>query len=133
LSTPHCIGAVQADGRWLGAVEAPSGPPLSSGTASLAGIGHTVATVTVDAATGGTSPYSYQWYRSTSSGFTPGGGTIVSGATNRTLDDTGLTDGTLYYYKAVATDAVAATVTSNEVPAVPAPASSGPFPFWMEA
>lgn len=40
----------------------------------------------------------YQWYRSTTQGFTPGGGNILSGKTSRTLTDTGLTSNTVYYY-----------------------------------
>lgn len=63
-------------------------------------------------ATGGTTPYTYQWYRSTTSGFTPGSGTSLSGKTALTLVDTGLTPGTQYYYKVVAIDS-AATPTSS--------------------
>lgn len=56
------------------------------------------------AATAGTGPYTYQWYRSLTSGFTPGGGNILSGETSLTLEDDGLIPGTQYYYKVVATD-----------------------------
>ena len=88
---------------------------LASGTASLSSVGTTVATVTVANPTGGTSPYTYKWYRSTTSGFTPGAGNIVSGATAQTLNDTGLSASTNYYYKNVVTDHVAATAVSNQV------------------
>lgn len=101
-------------GRGL-AVATPASTALASGTASGSGTGSTTASVSVTAATGGTSPYTYQWYRSTSSGFTPGGGNIVSGATSLTLNDTGLSPSTTYYYKVISTDNVAATVTSAQV------------------
>lgn len=55
-------------------------------------------------AVSGTTPYSYQWYRSTTSGFTPSTANIISGATSLSLSDSGLTPGTVYYYKVVATD-----------------------------
>jgi hypothetical protein len=77
---------------------------LANGTASTVSVGNTIATVTVGNATGGTPPYSYQWYRSTTSGFTPGSGNIVAGATNQTLNDTGLTNGTEYFYVNIVTD-----------------------------
>jgi hypothetical protein len=77
---------------------------LANGTASTVSVGNTIATVQVANATGGTPPYSYQWYRSTTSGFTPGGGNIVAGATNQTLNDTGLTNGLTYFYVNVVTD-----------------------------
>jgi large repetitive protein len=96
---------------------------LTSGTASTTSQGNTIATVTCTAATGGSGGYTYQWYRSTTSGFTPGGGNIVSGATSLTLNDTGLTNGTTYYYKLVSTDSDSQTVTSNQTSATPAAAS----------
>ena len=45
---------------------------LSSGVASLTSVGSTIATVTVALPSNGTAPYTYQWYRSTTPGFTPG-------------------------------------------------------------
>lgn len=64
-------------------------------------------------ATMGTSPYTYQWYRSQTSGFTPGGGNIISGATSLDLTDSGLTPGSVYYYKVVVTDSNATPATST--------------------
>lgn len=55
-------------------------------------------------AVSGTTPYSYQWYRSTVTGFTPGTGNSISGATTLSLTDTSLTPGTVYYYKVQVTD-----------------------------
>lgn len=61
-------------------------------------------------ATGGTGPYTYQWYRQTSSStITPGSGNIIAGATSLTLSDSGLTPGTVYYYCVVATDSGSVT------------------------
>lgn len=95
------------------------GASLTAGTASTTSAGNTIATVAVTAASGGTSPYTYQWYRSTTSGFTPGGGNIVSGATSLTLNDTGLTNGTTYFYKNVVTDSASGTAISNQTSATP--------------
>lgn len=57
------------------------------------------------AAVSGTTPYTYQWYRSTASAAFPATTSVaISGATALTLADTGLTPGTTYYYRVVATD-----------------------------
>ena len=92
---------------------------LTSGTASTTSSGNTIATVTSTAATGGSGGYTYQWCRSTSSGFTPGSGNFVSGATSLTLNDTGLTNGTTYYYVLQSTDSDSVTVNSNQISAAP--------------
>lgn len=88
---------------------------LAAGAISKILIGSSTASVSATAATGGSSPYTYQWYRSTSSGFVPGAGNIVSGATSLGLLDTGLSGGTQYYYKVVAIDSAAASVTTAQV------------------
>lgn len=91
--------------------------PLTTGVASPGANTNTQINATCTVATGGTSPYTYQWYRSTTSGFTPGGGNILSGATSLTLADTTASTGTIYYYKLVSTDSAGtpATVTSNPI------------------
>lgn len=89
--------------------------PLTSGTASGSGTSSTTASVSVTTASGGTPPYTYQWYRDTTPGFVASGANDVVGATSTTLNDTGLLPSTAYYYKAITTDNIAATVTSNEV------------------
>jgi beta-galactosidase len=86
---------------------------LTAGTISQTAVSSTTATVVVTAATSGTSPYTYQWYKSTTSGFSPGGGNIISGATALTLSDTGLIPGTTYYYKNVVTDSASPAATST--------------------
>ncbi len=77
---------------------------LTAGVLSQVSVASTTANLLATAATGGTSPYTYQWYRSTTTGFTVGAGNILAGKTALTLADSGLTPGTQYYYKVVATD-----------------------------
>lgn len=65
-------------------------------------------------AVSGTTPYTYQWYRSTaSSGYAAGTANILSGKTSLSLTDTGLTPGTIYYYKVIATDSNGTPVTAT--------------------
>lgn len=87
---------------------------LTAGTASLVSVSNQTASVTVAVATSGTAPYTYQWYRSTTTGFSPGGGNILSGATSRALSDTGLIPNVQYYYVNVVTDSASPTpATAN--------------------
>jgi len=83
------------------------------GSLVLVSVGSTVDVITVPAATGGSSPYSYQGYRSTTSGFTPGSANAIAGATGLTINDSGLTPGTVYYYKVVATDSSGTPVSAT--------------------
>jgi hypothetical protein len=76
-------------------------------------IGVTTASLTSAVATGGTGPYTYQWYRSTTTGFTPGAASILSGQTALTLSDSGLLGGTSYFYVVVATDTGNGNATAN--------------------
>jgi len=75
-----------------------SSTPLVAGEISLTDRTSTTVDLTATDATGGSSSYTYQWHRSTTSGFTPGPGNAIAGATSLTLADTGLTDDTTYYY-----------------------------------
>lgn len=120
---PTCFLTYPDDELFAAAVGS-VGSALAAGSASGTA-GSTTASVSVAAASGGTGPYTYQWYRSTSGGFTPGAGNVVAGATNRTLGDTGLTNGVTYYYKNVVTDHVGTTATSNQVSVTPAALASG--------
>lgn len=97
---------------------------LTAGAITLVSKTSTTAALAASAASGGTGPYTQQWYKSTVSGFTPGGGNIIAGATALTLNDTGLTPGTLYYYKIVYTDTGNgnATITATQLGVT----SSGP-------
>lgn len=67
------------------------------------------ATLTVNAS-GGTAPYSYQWYSCTDSSCTTE--TTIAGATNSTYNPSTTVTGT-FYYLAVVADAVHAMVTTN--------------------
>lgn len=87
---------------------------LSAGSASLTD----AKSITVSAASSGLTPYTYQWYRSNTSGFTPGGGNIISGATARNYIFTDEAKATTYYYKNIVTDSEVQSITtavSNEL------------------
>lgn len=77
---------------------------ITAGTLSSVSVQSNSAVVAATAVTGATGPTTYQWYRSTTTGFSPGGGNIIAGATALTLNDTGLIPNTQYFYKVVATD-----------------------------
>lgn len=86
------------------------------------------------AATAGTAPYTYQWYRSTASGFTPGVANDLVGETSLDLvDEFELVPGTTYYYKLVATDAVPASVTYAEFAVTLPQESMNPNQFAQKA
>lgn len=86
---------------------------LTAGALSQVSVAPQQAVLVSAVATMGTSPYTYQWYRSTATGFSPGGGNILTGKTSLSLTDTGLTPGTIYYYKVVATDSAGTPATAN--------------------
>ncbi|MCX6952914.1 MAG: hypothetical protein NTV51_12230 [Verrucomicrobia bacterium] len=91
------------------------GGGVTSGAPSVVGKSNTTASVDVGMATGGTAPYTYQWHRGTSNGFTPGAGNAVSGATSRLLNDSGLSSAATYYYVCTVTDATSATANSTQL------------------
>jgi hypothetical protein len=88
---------------------------LVEGTASLVSKGATIANVASTTATDGVKPYTYQWHRSTTSGFTPDETSAVTGATALTLSDTNLTPNTTYYYVLQTTDAEGSAVNTDEL------------------
>lgn len=90
---------------------------LTAGIISQLSVGSNSASLSATAASGGTGPYTQQWYRSTTTGFSPGGGNIIAGATALTLNDSGLIPNTIYYYKVVYTDTgnSNATVTATQL------------------
>jgi hypothetical protein len=85
-------------------------PPLVAGSA-------TSATVKVDvaasAASGGTGTITYQWYGSTTSGFTPGGGNLLSGQAAQNLAAYAVTPGSTYYFVRRATDSAGTPQTAD--------------------
>lgn len=95
---------------------------ITAGVASVLSVGSNTAQLSATAATGATGTITYQWYRSITSGFTPGGGNIISGATSLTLNDSGLIPNTPYYWKLQATDSSGpTTVTYTQVTATTTP------------
>jgi len=86
-------------------------PALVPGALTQGAVGLTTASITSAAATGGVAPYTYQWQRSLTSG---SGFANVGGATSLTLNDTGLTSGTPYYYQLVVTDSQPVSATSAQ-------------------
>lgn len=87
--------------------------PITAGALSKVSVGSTTDSLLSAAATGGTTPYSYQWYRSTATGFSPGSANKVSGATALSLNDSSLTPGTQYYYKVVVIDSAATPLSAS--------------------
>lgn len=83
---------------------------LTQGTISLGSIN-----ISALASSGGTSPYTYQWYRSNTSGFTPSSSNLLTGQTNLNLADTTAIADTLYFYKLITTDSAGNTVISAQV------------------
>jgi hypothetical protein len=99
---------------------------LTAGALTKVAVYQNSVVVSSAVATGGTGPYTYQWYMSTSSGFTPGGGNILSGVTSLgPLTVSGLTANTTYYFKVVSTDTgnSNATIISSQLVVVPVAAS----------
>lgn len=85
---------------------------LTAGTASFVSSGPAVINVSSTAATGGTSPYTYQWQRNVDGGSYSN----LSGKTSLSCSDTTATAGHSYRYKCVQTDNVSAVVTTNATP-----------------
>lgn len=107
---------------------------IAAGALSQVSVASTSAVLSSAAASGGVGPYTYQWYRSTTSGFTPGVGNIISGATALSLSDSGLIPNTQYYYKVVATDTGDSNVTSTsaQLAVATAPQTLAPNQFAQE-
>lgn len=85
----------------------------TAGALSQVSVGSNSASLLSAVATAGTGPYTYQWYRSTTTGFSPGPTNIITGATSLTLNDTNLIPNTPYFYKVVATDSSSPAVTGT--------------------
>lgn len=103
--------------------------PPTPGLLSLTAKTDTTASLVSAPATGGTPPYTYQWYRSTVSGFTPGPGNIIDGATELTLEDSGLIPNTTYFYVVKVTDDAAGADDSAELEVLTDPMTLSPNQF----
>lgn len=104
---------------------------LAVGPITQNSVGATVASLSCAAATGGTGPYTYQWYRSLTTGFSPGAGSLISGATSLSLSDSGLVPNSQYFYKVVVTDTGNgnATATSAQFALTTTPSALNPNQF----
>lgn len=94
------------------------------GSPTLVSVASTSDVLQSPAASAGTTPYIYNWYRSTATGFTPGSGNAIGAAQSpagnavpAAFPDSGLTPGTQYYYKVIVTDSAGtpATATSAQL------------------
>lgn len=86
---------------------------VTAGALTLVKAGSNYAQLLSAAATAGTGPYTYQWYKSFTTGYTAGAGTLIPGATSLTFTDTQLLPATDYYYLVIATDLGAGSATST--------------------
>ncbi len=101
----------------------------TAGALSQVSVASTTASLLSAAATGGTGPYTYQWYRSTTTGFSPDAGSLISGATALALDDSGLIPNTAYFYKVIAIDSLSSAGTSAQLAVATAAPSLNPNSF----
>jgi fibronectin type 3 domain-containing protein len=123
----HCLNGKFVSGRmdeshpWvqIGASSAVA-PSAPQSLAAKAGDGSVSLTWTAPASNGGAAVSSYNIYRGTSAGGE--GGTAVGTVSGTTLSftDTGLTNGTTYYYTVKAVNSAGTSAASNEASATPA-------------
>ena len=100
-------------------------PSAPTGLVASAGDGSVVLSWTVPSTDGGSPITGYNVYRGTS----PGGEAatpIATGVTTISFTDTGLTNGTTYYYTVAAVNGVGPSQQSNEASATPKPAATVP-------
>ena len=89
-----------------------AGSGIVPGVATGGSVTSTTAAATATDCFGDNPGFTYQWYRSTSSGTL---GSAVSGQTSLALSDSGLSPSTNYWYTLQYTDAAANTAVSNQV------------------
>lgn len=76
----------------------------AAGVIEVSDVGTFSVSINGTPASGGEGPYTYQWYRDVSPGFTPSGSNDLVGQTGLNLIDTTVLPGTQYYYTRVDTD-----------------------------
>lgn len=87
---------------------------VTAGALSQTYVDSSSAKITSAPATAGTGPYIYQLHKSTTNGFSPGGGTLIPGATSLVNTVSGLNpNNTTYYFVMVVTDTGASNATAN--------------------
>lgn len=87
--------------------------PLTAGVVSSSAVTTTTLTVETTVALGGVYPYTYQFQRAPNVLGAPGTFANIGTATSATThNDTGLTTGTVYWYRCVITDSVSGSTTS---------------------
>ncbi len=111
---------VSPDSNEVSATPAASATPPAAPTGLAATAGNGLVGLTWKASTGATS---YSIYRGTTSGAE--GTTPVGTATSPSFSDTGLTNGTAYYYKVTASNSAGTSGNSNEATATPISGSGG--------
>jgi fibronectin type 3 domain-containing protein len=124
VDSGHCLNGKFVSGRmdeshpWsqIGA-SSPVAPSAPQSLAATAGSGSVSLTWTPPASNGGAAISGYNIYRGT----TPGGeaGPPVATVTGTSFTDTGLTNGTTYYYKVAAVNAAGTSPQSGEASATP--------------
>ena len=90
--------------------------PLTSGILSVTSANANSISLSATAASGGTAPYTYQWYSSPGgTGFVANLSTIISGATGLSLTAVGLFASVTYGFQLISTDATGLTVFSTQL------------------
>lgn len=91
---------------------------LNLGTLAVTSSSPSGVNLSIGAASGGTSPYTYAFYRSTYPTFTPpGAGMLISSGSSTTCTDTTAASKTPYWYVCYVTDSTTLNGVSNQVPA----------------
>jgi fibronectin type 3 domain-containing protein len=126
----YTVTAINAVGMSPPSSEASATPQPTVASAPLsvvAGPGNASVTVSwsVPASDGGSPITGYDVYRGTSAGGEPAT-PIATNVTGTSFTDTGVTNGTTYYYKVAAVNAVGVSPRSNEASATPQPPATAP-------